>query len=182
MIKLEKTNSPGAWLRLYQLYRQAFPAEERKPFSMIRKMYRRGVSDVWCAMEGSRFVGLAITINSPQVILLDYLAVRENCRDRGVGTAILNRLKELYPGRGLFVEIENPFLDGTDREKRLRRKAFYQRWGMEPMGVMIWLFGVEMELLGYNCKLTYDQYYRFYHDCYTPWAAKHIQASEYPKT
>ena len=51
-----------------------------------------------------------------------------------------------------------------------------------PMKVMVILFGVEMELLGINCCLTYDEYYSFYIENYGDFAAKNIQKSVYPHT
>ena len=181
MITLEKPKNLKDWLALYRLYTQAFPASERKPWHMILKRYRKGKMDVWCAVEDGCFSGLAITINSPDTILLDYLAVSKHCRDKGVGSAILSRMRERYPGKGLFLEIENPYADCPEQALRQRRKAFYLRNGLVPMGVMVFLFGVEMELLGLGCELTFDQYRDFYRDNYSPWAAEHIAPSVYPK-
>ena len=50
------------------------------------------------------------------------------------------------------------------------------------MKVMVILFGVEMELLGLNCSLTYDEYYSFYKDNYGDFAAKNIKKAVYPPT
>lgn len=181
MITPEKPKNFKHWLALYRLYLQAFPASERKPWRMIRKMYHLGRSDVWCAMEAGRFKGLAITINSMDVILLDYLAVDKRHRNKGVGSAILTQMQERYPGKGLFLEIENPYADTPDQTLRQRRKAFYLRCGLKPMQVMVYLFGVEMELLGMGCCLNFEQYQAFYRDHYNAWAADHIAPSTYPK-
>ena len=180
MITLKKPKNFKHWLALYRLYLQAFPKAERKPWRMIRKMYRLGRSDVWYAMEGSRFAGLAITINSPDVILVDYLAVSKHHRNRGIGGQILTRMKEYYPGKGLFLEIENPYAHTPDQALRQRRKAFYLRCGFTPMQVMVYLFGVEMELLGMDCSLNFEQYQAFYRNYYNDWAAEHIAPSTYP--
>lgn len=170
------------WLRIYKLYMAAFPASERKPFSLIVKMTRRGVSDAWGLWEGKHFRGLAITINGPKEILLDYYAISEDARGKGLGSAGLKCLAECYRGRGLFVEIESPYEPGPDRELRQRRKAFYLANGLVPMQVMLRLFGVKMELLGLGCRLDFDGYKNFYLDNYGPWAAGHIEPEVYPGT
>lgn len=174
-LKLSKPRGAADWLRLYRLYLEAFPVTERKPWGMIRKMYRLGKTDVWCLLGNGKFAGLAITINSPDIILLDYLAVCGSCRGQGVGTAALQALRSHYPGMGLFVEIESTLAPTPDLQLRLRRKAFYLRSGMTEMHTTAKLFGVDMELLGYDCHLDYDGYKAFYFHHYNAWAADHIQ-------
>lgn len=169
------------WIRIYRLYHKAFPLSERKPFSMILKMYRKGKTDVWYCEDNGTFAGLAITINGDDLILLDYFAVAEACRRTGIGSGLLQLLRRQYAGKGLFGEIESSYEETDDQEIRQRRKQFYLRNGMTEMNVMVWLFGVKMELIGFDCRLTYEQYHRFYHDNYGSWAAQNIKEAEYPK-
>ena len=168
------------WYRLYKLYCKAFPAYERKPFSLIRSMQKRGKSDVWYFEKGDKFAGLVFTINSDDVILIDYLAIVSGRRGEGIGSEIIAKLREYYAGKGIFVEIESVFDKCDNLDERLRRKQFYLNNGMVPMKVMIVLFGVEMELLGIDCELSYDEYYRFYQDNYGDFAAKNIKPAMYP--
>lgn len=168
----------GDWTKLYRLYRLAFPASERKPFAMIIKMYRRGKTDIWCVEREGRFAGLAITINGPDTILLDYFAVEPDCRGQGVGAEVLARLREIYGGKRFFLEIESTLEPSPELELRKRRKNFYLRCGLQPMGVQVYLFGVKMELLGAGCVLSYEQYHNFYRDNYNTWAADHIAPVE----
>lgn len=170
------------WLRLYKLYRQAFPAFERKPFSIIRSMQKKGKSDIWYFEKDGRFAGLVFTINSNDVILIDYLAIDANKRGEGIGSEIITQLRDYYPDKGIFVEIESVFDKCENIDERLRRKQFYLNNDMLPMKVMVVLFGVEMELLGLNCCLTYDEYYSFYKDNYGDFAAKNIKEAVYPPT
>ena len=81
------------WLKLLRLYFAAFPRAERKPFSRIYNMYRRGKSDIWCIRRGGVFAGFATTVNSPDVILLDYLAISSDHRGEGIGSAAMVFLK-----------------------------------------------------------------------------------------
>lgn len=181
-MEVEMSRPAGAaqWARLYRLYRGTFPRAERKPFAVIRKMQRRGKTDIWYCTRGGSFVGFAITINGPEHILVDYLAVAPSQRGGGVGSAALGALRRQYADKQLFLEIESVWEDVPDREARLRRKQFYLRNGFVPMNVMIWLFGVKMELLGTGSKLSYEQYRSFYSENYTPWAAEHISEAEHP--
>ncbi len=152
-ITLQAPKNLDHWLRLYKLYRSAFPKEERKPFMTIVNKYRQGIFDVWCICRGGKFSGLATTINHDDLILIDYLAVSPACRSQGIGTAALALLKERYLGKDLLLEIESVYEDCPDKAQRLRRKAFYLSCGMAPMGVMINLFGVAMELMSFGRKV-----------------------------
>lgn len=162
------------WLRIHRLYRKAFPRSERKPFFLIMRMFRKGVTDVWCLQHAGKFAGLAITINSPEIVLLDYFAVCKPLRGQGVGTAALQALDKRYADKGFFVEIESTLIPSPERDMRLRRKHFYLEAGLEEMHTTARLFGVEMELLGVRCHLNFAQYHGFYRDNYSQWAANHV--------
>lgn len=173
-ISLIKPATIVDWIRLYLLYLQAFPAAERKPWSIICKMYRKGKADIWCLLRDGKFVGLAMTINSPEVILLDYFAICKNCRGQGAGTAALKAILSKYRDKGLFLEIESTLEQVPDLPMRLRRKKFYLTCGLQEMHTTAVLFGVNMELLGVGCCLDFAQYKAFYRDNYNQWAADHI--------
>lgn len=166
--------SPLQWLRIYRLYRHAFPRAERKPFSIILAMVRRGKTDVWYLTRGGRFAGLAATLNGGDVILLDYLAIAEPMRGQGVGTAALRTLLHTYAGKGFFVEIESTDEEGPDRRVRMRRRQFYLSNGLHPLGVTALVFGVKMELLGVGCEMDFAQYQTFYRTHYSPLAARNV--------
>lgn len=163
------------WIRVRVLYRKAFPASEQKPFSVIRSMYRQKKTDLWCILRDGRFCGFASTVNSEHLILLDYLATVPQNRGQGIGSAALQLLKQQYPGKGVFVEIEETRDPGDDQPLRIRRRQFYESAGMVALDVTAMVFGVKMELLGWGCQMDFDSYKAFYRDHYNPWAAEHIR-------
>ena len=166
------------WADIYKLYQKAFPKSEKKPFWMILKMHRKGASDVWRFTRNGKFAGLIITINGDKNVLLDYLAVDRNRRGTGIGTEILQLMRDHYAGKGVFLEIESVYEDCDNQDQRIRRKHFYEKSGMTSMDVFVWLFGVKMELMGFDCRLSYEEYHAFYRDHYNQWAADHIQKAE----
>lgn len=177
MIELKRAENwdvPG----LYLLYLQAFPPSERKPFGKILRMAKEGRSDLWVIRSDGSFAGLAATVNSPEVVLLDYFAVKKRLRGKGVGSAALGKLERLYADRGFFVEIESTREIATNQQERERRKRFYEHCGMIPMGTEADVFGIRMELLGVRCHLDLAGYRNFYRDNYSPWAAQHIKSVE----
>lgn len=162
------------WPAVWRLYRTAFPSSERKPFFIILRMVFTGGTHLWCILNKGRFAGFASTVNSPRLILLDYLAVCPDHRGQGIGSAAMARLLEIYRDKGLFVEIESTDLPGEDLPLRLSRKRFYTQAGLMPLNVTADVFGVRMELLGRDCAMDFDGYQSFYRDNYSAWAAEHI--------
>ena len=177
-VRLRKIRGVYDWLRLYRLYREAFPASERKPFAIIVKMYRQGKTDLWCVTKECRFAGMAATINGDDLILLDYFAVMKSLRGQGVGSEVMALLQEQYRDKGLFVEIESTRRAVSDLHQRQKRKQFYLDAGLKDLGTEAKVFGVNMELLGSRCELDYDGYRAFYRDNYGSWAADHITRPE----
>lgn len=174
MIMLEqakKWDIPRVWL----LYQRAFPAGERKPFSKIVSMAREGRTDLWIIRKNGRFAGLATTVNSPELVLLDYFAVCKSLRGQGVGSAAMGAILDRYAPRGVLVEIESTRIPSGNAEERESRKRFYVNCGMTPLGTEVNLFGIRMELLGCRCDLDFAGYKDFYVRYYTPRAEKYVQ-------
>ena len=174
-MKFYKPKSPLEMLRLRLLYREAFPRCERKPFSIIKAMSEKGKTDLWYFEDGGRFAGLCATINGDGAILIDYLAVAKKRRGTGVGSAMLKSLLEHYKDFGVFLEIEKLNPDARNNNERIRRREFYLRCGLEPMGTYVKLFGVDMELLGKSCRLSFDEYRGFYLKNYGKFAYDNIK-------
>ena len=138
-------------------------------------MAKAGRADLWTIREDGDFAGFAATVNAPELVLLDYLAVSKKYRGGGIGTAAMGTLMDHYRDRGFFLEIESTFEDAENLRERQKRKRFYVNCGMEPMGTEADLFGVRMELLGVRCHLDFESYRSFYRDHYSPWAAEHVK-------
>ena len=172
-----KARTLAQWIKIYRLYQSAFPKTEKKPFSVILSMWKRGKSDVWYCEKDGMFAGLVITINGADMILLDYLAVSPQRRGQGIGSEILQTMRRIYQGKGVFLEIEIVDETAENYEERKNRKQFYLSNGMTEMKVYVKLFGVDMELLGYECSLTFEEYRNFYRNNYNEWAASHVNES-----
>ena len=173
-MRLRKVQSREDWRSIKKLYNEAFPANEKKPFWMIRWKHRNGAADVWVMEHKEEFSGIAITINGADLVLLDYFAVSRDKRSCGIGSAALKALQEAYEGRRFFLEIESVEEGEKTQEERERRKRFYLANSMQELGIYVTLFGVDMELLGYNCEVDFDEYRGLYFDTYGNWAAKNV--------
>lgn len=92
---------------------------------------------------------------------------------------MLKLLIEKYSPRAVFLEIEVPYEWAKNYNDRLRRRKFYiERVGLVPMNTTAKLFGIDMELLGTGCTLTYDEYRAFYRENYSDYIADHITEAD----
>ena len=159
-------NTNADWHNISKLYKKAFPLSERKPLWLIRATHKKNKADVWLIEDEGAFKGFAITMNSGDLVMLDYFAVAEDARGQGYGAGCLNRLQEKYKEYRFFLEIESVYVKAKNMQQRLGRKAFYERNGMKEVGVVAKVFGVELVSMGYDCELNFDEYKKLYTDCY----------------
>lgn len=150
------------WTRIYDLYMTAFPKSERKPFETIREKQAEGLVDVLYLEDGSRFVGLAITANDKDLVLLDYFAIADDARSHGYGSKALKLLTDRYAGRRMILEIETTEGESDNKEQRMRRKDFYHRNGMTDLPFKTCLFDVEMDMLSNGAPCTFEEYRDIY--------------------
>lgn len=124
------------------LYRAAFPSSERKPFALLKTRAAEGKAEMLSIRFEGAFAGLAITLLHGRYVLVDYLAVSPDFRNHGIGAGVLGLIRARYPGRLIFLEIEDP-----KTELQERRRNFYIRNGILPTGLAVELFGVALLIL-----------------------------------
>ncbi len=152
---------------LKRLYRLAFPASERKPFWLIRKKEREGVTEILGLVdEENRLVGEIITIAWQDLLLVDYFAIAENIRGQGYGTRALELLRERYRDRRILLEIETPEILCENQQERVRRKQFYRSSGLDSMDYHVNLFGVEMEIMTFQGQVSFEEYHGIFTGVY----------------
>ncbi len=143
------------------LYLEAFPAAERKPFSMLEEMQRQGLGEILAMTDDNEaFLGLAVVLRRGDLVLLDYLAVAPEGRSRGVGSETLRQLAARFAGSRLLIEIELPDEAAANNSQRLRRRQFYLRAGFAELDVRVSLAGVPMELLSLGGAVSWEEYHQ----------------------
>ena len=147
--------------QIRELYEAAFPASEKKPFSLILQKRAQGAVEVLAIEDDKkRFRGLMITILHKDMVLIDYFAIDGESRGIGIGSDALKLFTARYAKKRVFLEIESTVsADVEDYDLKIRRKAFYQRNGLAPMGYLVDLFGVEMEIMTFHCNIYFEEYH-----------------------
>lgn len=162
-MKITKATTETALANIENLYLQAFPAVERKPWELLLKKQAEGTMELFSLEdEKETFLGLAIMAYDQDLVLLDYFAVSGERRGQGIGSAAITALQNHFQGKRFVLEIESTKHPSDDLAVRKSRKSFYLRNGLHPMDFDVNLFGVEMEILS-NCEaLNYEEYLNIY--------------------
>ncbi len=179
-MQLIKATTKAQRKQIHALYERAFPDYEKKPFWLIRIKNKQGRADMWYLEHEGQFAGLAITMNAKNLVLLDYFAIDDDLRGKGIGSEALKSLQTYYTGRNFFLEIESVYDECDNLEQRQMRKQFYLKNGMTEMKMMVNLFGTDMEVLGHECKLDFMTYASVYEYAYGKRVRKNVTSKEYP--
>ncbi len=161
-MKLIKTTNFFMLYKIKKLYKHAFPKWERKPFWLMLKKQKIGITDIFYLEKNNKFCGLASTILYKNIVLLAYFAIDESMRGLGYGSEALLELQKYYKDKDFILEIESTKIPSENYNERIRRKNFYKRNGITETGIGVNLFGVEMEVLSRGTDLTYDRYFEIY--------------------
>jgi len=118
-------------------------------------MVQKGVYDVIGAYDEQGRLAAYALMYAPDhepAVLLDYLAVEEECRGKGIGTNLLGLLRTYYRERtgALLIECERPISAPDEKEAR-KRIRFYSQAGAVLTQVRVWLFGVEYSIMVLPC-------------------------------
>lgn len=141
------TPDPSLYGQIEALYTEAFPADERVPFSLLTK---ERCFELSALVEGDRVCAIAVAVVGGEAVLLDYLAVHPQQRSSGLGGKMLSALKDRYAASdGLFIEIERlgAGRDDAENETRAARRRFYLKNGFVDTDINTLLFGVKMSLM-----------------------------------
>ncbi len=162
-VELKQVFSEKRLDEIHSLYETAFPAGEKKPFSMIVSGLETGLVEILAVEENDKFLGLAIMAKAGDRVLLDYFAIADEARGTGVGSAALQALRKRYQGMRIIIEIESTkCVDEEELVLRTRRKKFYLRNGFTMLPYYIDLWGTEMEMLSNGQPCPYEEYLDIY--------------------
>lgn len=163
-MRLVETCCRKQFKQMKRLYLQAFPPVERRPFYVIRKKTREGCMEMLSIEdEQGCFMGMAVMILYKDMALLDYFAISPEYRGKGIGTEVLQELKQRFEQKRFFLEIEDPEEKCDNTIERRRRQAFYEKNGMTVLpDFMVNLFGTNMRILTDGCTLAFQEYQDMY--------------------
>lgn len=114
------------------LCKTAFPPEEQMPFFLLLLKSYRADHHFSAYYDNNTFAGISYCIELADTAYVLYLAVNDQVRSRGYGSAILSAIKERYANKTLMLEVETLSQpDAKNYAQRQARLAFYERNGFE---------------------------------------------------
>ncbi len=122
---------PCQWNLVKEIYMEAFPKAERKPFFLLKKSKR---IQVFTAIEENEVLGFAVTVPFHNLVMVDYLAVNSKIRSKGTGSFLLQELCNTYQGKKLVLLIEQLDDSAKNQQQRLARRKFYLKNGFTSSG------------------------------------------------
>lgn len=130
--------------QIKEIYEEAFRIDEKIPWKLMefdlkqKKRRKEGVSHILGALQGNKIIGFAISVYYYGFTFPGYLALEKKFRDRGIGTQMLLKLKDIAWKDAkdhkvlpiILFEVEKPELARNETEKQqiFNRLKFYQKF------------------------------------------------------
>jgi GNAT superfamily N-acetyltransferase len=120
------------WNNAEPIYYHAFPEEGRKTRAIIRRMFEKGMCHLHTVTESRETIAMALTgiNNNDRVLILDYIAVREDHQSKGYGKRFMNYIKNWAKTEaacvGVVVEVE-----AESTPDNIRRIQFWETCGFQ---------------------------------------------------
>ncbi|WP_297716524.1 GNAT family N-acetyltransferase [Intestinimonas sp.] len=146
------------WPQIREIYLEAFPKRERKPYLALRHSAKKKKALVMTATEGGQLLGFTVLIPYRDMVMVDYLAVSSRIRSKGTGSYIMAQVCKHFAGQKIVLLIER-LDDGADnREQRISRRSFYVKNGFTSSGLFISGASGEMEIMNYGGTVSREDY------------------------
>jgi GNAT superfamily N-acetyltransferase len=116
------------WEKIKVIYFEAFGKSGAKPEKIIRNMFAKNLCFLHVAFEGEEVMAMSLTgkLQETNTLLIDYLAVRENKRNHGIGQKLLNYIKKWCisekHNNSILIEVES-----EQTEENLKRIQFWKK-------------------------------------------------------
>lgn len=133
----EITNTEHVYFRdAVKIYSESFPSNERHSLEVIKKRVTNKSYRMFIGHLNNEAVFMALFwyLKNSNFILLDYMAVKEKYRNKGIGGRFVKNVFSILEEKNKYfiLEVENPKY-GDNREQRKRRVKFYKRLGAMEM-------------------------------------------------
>ena len=141
--------------KIRTLYQQAFPKNEQTNLTWLFDDLHKGI--IYGYYQEEKLIGFTILCIHHQIVSILYLAVKEEYRNLGYGSMILEDLSKKYVSNRIMLDIEQ-IKECKNKEQRIKRKQFYLRNGFQEMGFKYVEKDVKYEMLYVGEKLSSKVY------------------------
>lgn len=142
------------WKKVKEIYLEAFPKQEQKPFFVLKHSVKSGKSQLFTALEKNVLLGFVVVVPYQNMVMVDYLAVSQEIRSRGTGSRIMQEVLRLFVGKKIVLLIERLNECAENNEQRISRRRFYIKNGFTSSDIFIHGASGDMEVLNYGGKIS----------------------------
>lgn len=146
------------WKEVKEIYLEAFPKSERKPFFTLRHSVAKGKALLLTAAEDGCLQGFVMVIPYADMVMVDYLAVSGKIRSRGTGSGIIREVCRRFSDKKIVLLIERPDDTAENRRQRIARRNFYIRNGFTSSNIYITGHSGNMEILKFSGTISLQEY------------------------
>ena len=138
---------------IHPLYESSFPEDEKVPYFILKQQAKKSISDIIGVYDNNEFIGFVILVFDLDIVFLWYLAIREDKRNNGYGSQILQIINQTYSNKRIILNVEE-----VKNNEQLKRKQFYIRNGYQECGFKTMEYGVIYEMLYVHEKVSCEEY------------------------
>lgn len=146
------------WKEIKEIYFEAFPKAERKPFFAIRNSVRKGKIQLLTATENGILHGFIMAVPYKNTVMIDYLAVSKKIRSNGTGSKIIQEVFRQFPDKKIALLIEELDDSAANKEQRTARRRFYFKNGFTSSHIHITGRSGKMEVLNFGGIISMQEY------------------------
>jgi len=144
-MKLTQINAEQ-WKQVKEIYMEAFPKAERKPFFVLRHSVKSKKAQILTATEDGTLMGFVMVIPYGGMVMVDYLAVSSKIRSRGTGSQIMQQVCEHFADKRIVLLIERLDDNAENAQQPLPEQSRTEKTAGFPARVFV--------RERYSCALT----------------------------
>lgn len=146
------------WSAIKEIYMEAFPKAERKPYFVLRRSVKKKKAIVMTAGECGQVQGFVVLIPYKDMVMVDYLAVSSKIRSKGTGSYIMEQVCRQFSDKKIVLLIERLDDAAPNREQRSARRKFYTKNGFTSADIFITGASGDMEIMNYGGRVSEEEY------------------------
>lgn len=140
------------------LYKSAFPRDERAPYFVLERRRVKGLADMMVAKFDGDFAGFCYVVCNSRLAYVFYLAVVPNKRGQGIGSKILQAVGEKYADKKIFLARETLDESADNYAERIARHEFYLKNGFCDIDRRLKEASVVYDVMSMGGDVTPEEY------------------------
>lgn len=152
------TVSQDDYVKIKELYINAFPKEERVPFFLLKRKVKQEKGKILVFKENKQFIGFMYFIEYKDIVYLLFFAIDSLNRSKGYGSQALQLFQKMYSSKRIFISRETLDETSSNYQERISRRNFYIRNGFTDYPYRIQEAGVTYDMMCIGKCVTQKEY------------------------